>query len=49
VSVARDLAQSAVIEDRADPDWARLIAEADHALLSGHAQRAFTLLTRVID
>jgi beta-glucosidase len=49
VSVARDVAQSAVIKDRADPDWARLIADADHALISGHAQRAFTLLTRVID
>jgi beta-glucosidase len=49
VSVAHDLAQSAVIKDKANPDWARLIADADHALLSGHAQRAFTLLTRVID
>jgi beta-glucosidase len=49
VSVAHDLAQSEVIEDKANPDWARLIADADHALLSGHAQRAFTLLIRVID
>jgi beta-glucosidase len=49
VSVARDVAQSAVIKHGAPPDWARLIADADHALLRGHTQRAFTLLARVVD
>jgi beta-glucosidase len=49
VSVARDLAQAAVTADTAAADWARLIAEADHALLAGDTQAAFTLLTEVVD
>jgi beta-glucosidase len=48
VSVARDLAQAAVTAGRADADWARLIANADHALLTGDAEAAFTLLTQVV-
>jgi beta-glucosidase len=48
VSVARDLAQAAVTAGTADADWAQLIAEADHALLTGDSQAAFTLLTRVV-
>ena len=48
VSVARDLAQARVTAGTADADWARLIANADHALLTGNAETAFTLLTQVI-
>ena len=39
VSVARDVAQAAVVAGRARADWARLIADADHALLAGDAPR----------
>ena len=39
VSVARDLAQARVAAGTADADWARLIANADHALLTGNARR----------
>jgi beta-glucosidase len=48
VSVARDLAQAAVTARTADAGWARLIADADHALVSGDAGAAFALLTRVV-
>jgi beta-glucosidase len=47
VSAARDRAQAAVIAGTADADWARLIAEADHALLTGDVGAALTLLARV--
>jgi beta-glucosidase len=46
VSVARDAAQAAVVEGRAPADWAKLIADADHALLTGDPAKAFTLLVR---
>jgi beta-glucosidase len=44
---ARDAAQKAVIAGRAHPDWARLIADADHALARGDQGRAYGLLRRV--
>ncbi|HLL67370.1 MAG TPA: glycoside hydrolase family 3 N-terminal domain-containing protein [Micromonosporaceae bacterium] len=47
VSVARDLAQASVVAGRAPADWARLVADADHALALGDAARALTLLSRV--
>jgi beta-glucosidase len=47
VSAARDRAQAAVIAGKADAEWARLIAEADHALLTGDVGAALTLLSRV--
>ena len=48
VSVARDVAQTRVTAGKADADWARLIANADHALLTGDADAALTLLTQVV-
>lgn len=44
---ARDAAHKAVLAGRARPDWARLIADADHALASGDEGRAYLLLRRV--
>jgi beta-glucosidase len=45
-SVARDLAQAAVVAGRAPSGWAALIADADHALLVGDPARALALLAR---
>ncbi|HEX8631493.1 MAG TPA: glycoside hydrolase family 3 protein, partial [Catenuloplanes sp.] len=47
VSVARDLAQAAVVAGSAAPGWAALVADADHALAAGDPARAVWLLTRV--
>jgi beta-glucosidase len=47
VSLARDAAQDAVVAGRAAAGWERSIADADHALLTGDAVTAFTLLARV--
>jgi beta-glucosidase len=47
LGVARDAAQSAVVQGRAPADWATLIADADRAQLTGDPVRAFTLLGRV--
>ncbi|TDC36442.1 glycoside hydrolase family 3 protein [Micromonospora sp. KC213] len=44
---ARDAAQNAVVAGRARSDWARLIADADHALARGDEGRAYWLLRRV--
>ncbi|MBA9003323.1 glycoside hydrolase family 3 protein [Thermomonospora cellulosilytica] len=44
---ALDKAQAAVIAGRAPADWARLIADADHALLTGDRDRALKLLAQV--
>ncbi len=44
---ARDAAQQAVLAGRARSDWARLIADADHALALGDVGRANRLLRRV--
>jgi beta-glucosidase len=46
VDQARDRAQAAVLAGRAPADWAKLIADADHALLTGDQARAYALLTR---
>ncbi len=46
VSVARDVAQAAVVAGTAPADWARLVADADHALTAGHPGRAMALLVR---
>jgi beta-glucosidase len=46
VSVARDVAQAAVVAGRAPGDWAQLVADAEHALMSGHPVRAMALLAR---
>jgi beta-glucosidase len=46
VSVARDLAQAAVVAGHAPADWAKLIADADHALLTDDAAEAYGLLVR---
>jgi beta-glucosidase len=46
VSVARDIAQTAAIAGTASANWARLIADADHALLIDDPVRAFALLRR---
>ncbi|MFR9776571.1 glycoside hydrolase family 3 N-terminal domain-containing protein [Micromonospora sp. MS34] len=47
LGVARDAAQAAVVRGDAPADWAALIADADHAQLSGDPVRAFALLARV--
>jgi beta-glucosidase len=44
VSVARDVAQAAVVAGNAPADWAKLIAHADHALLTGDDTQAYALL-----
>ncbi|MGW1022340.1 glycoside hydrolase family 3 protein [Streptomyces sp. NPDC002577] len=46
VSGARDAAQASVVAGGAPGDWARLIADADHALLAGDPVTAYTLLRR---
>jgi beta-glucosidase len=48
VSVARDVAQAAATAGRAPANWARLIADADHALATGRPARAFALLGRAV-
>ncbi|WP_446220054.1 glycoside hydrolase family 3 protein [Micromonospora sp. IBHARD004] len=47
VSLARDEAQEAVIAGRAAANWAQLIADADHALLTGNEGQALKLLKSV--
>ncbi|WP_433310352.1 glycoside hydrolase family 3 N-terminal domain-containing protein [Micromonospora chersina] len=47
LGVARDAAQAAVVRGSAPANWAALIADADHAQLTGDPVRAFTLLVRV--
>jgi beta-glucosidase len=44
---ARDRAQAAVVAGRAPADWAKLIADADHAALTGNTAKAYALLARV--
>ncbi|MCW2940587.1 MAG: glycoside hydrolase family 3 protein [Actinomycetia bacterium] len=46
VSRARDAAQANVVAGRAPADWAALIANADHALLTGDPTKALALLER---
>jgi beta-glucosidase len=46
VSRARDAAQANVVAGRAPANWAQLIADADHALLTGDPSKAFALLVR---
>jgi beta-glucosidase len=46
VATARDAAQARVVAGRAPGDWARLIADADHALLTGDPLTAYRLLVR---
>jgi beta-glucosidase len=47
VDQARAGAQAAVLAGGARSDWAKLIADADHALLTGDSDRAYALLSRV--
>ncbi|MFI7431209.1 glycoside hydrolase family 3 protein [Micromonospora sp. NPDC049836] len=47
LAVARDAAQDAVVRGDAPENWAALLADAEHAQLSGDPVRAFTLLVRV--
>ncbi|MGC5021363.1 glycoside hydrolase family 3 protein [Micromonospora sp. DT47] len=47
VSLARDEAQEAVIAGRAPANWAQLIADADHTLLTGNQGQALKLLKSV--
>ena len=47
VAAARDIAASAVVAGRASADWARSVAEADHALIAGDPRTAFALLAGV--
>jgi beta-glucosidase len=44
VDAARDAAQAAVVAGRADPRWAALIANADHALAAGNPAAALASL-----
>jgi len=46
MSVARDIAQAHAVAGTAAPGWARLIADADHALADGRAAQAYVLLAR---
>jgi beta-glucosidase len=46
VSQARDRAQAAVVAGRAPADWARLIAQAEHAGLSGQRGTELALLAK---
>jgi len=46
MSVARDLAQARAVAGTAPAGWARLIADADHALADGRAAQAYVLLAR---
>jgi beta-glucosidase len=47
VDQARGRAQAAVLAGRAPADWAKLIADADHALATGDPGQAYALLNRV--
>lgn len=47
VSLVRDLAQQKVVAGHGSPDWARYVADADHALLTGDPVQAVVLLSRV--
>jgi beta-glucosidase len=47
LDLLRDAAQHAVVSGHASPDWARFIAEADRAQLTGDDAKAFVLLLRV--
>jgi beta-glucosidase len=47
VDQARDRAQAAVLAGRARADWAKLIADADHAVATGDTGKAYELLNRV--
>jgi len=47
VSLARDVAQAAVVAGRARPGWQKLIADAEHAAESGDTTTAVRLLLRV--
>jgi beta-glucosidase len=44
---ARDRAQAAVVAGTAPANWAKLIADADHALLTGDTAKAYALLAQV--
>ncbi|OAH15652.1 glycoside hydrolase family 3 protein [Streptomyces jeddahensis] len=46
VARARDAAQASAVAGTAPADWARLIADADHALLTGDPEKAYRLLRR---
>jgi beta-glucosidase len=46
ITVARDAAQQAVIAGRAPANWRSLLADAEHALMSGHRLTAWLLLIR---
>jgi beta-glucosidase len=46
VEQARERAQAAVLVGRAPADWARLIADAEHALLRGDSGKAYALLVK---
>jgi beta-glucosidase len=46
VSVARDVAQARAVAGTAAAGWARLIADADHALADGRADQAYALLVQ---
>lgn len=48
VSLARDLAQQAMVAGSAVPDAAALSADAEHALMSGDGRGAVALLARVL-
>jgi beta-glucosidase len=47
VSAARDAAQNAVVSGHAAAGWQKLIADADHALLTGDTVTALALLAKV--
>jgi len=47
VDQARDRAQAAVVAGKAPANWAKLIADADHALLTGDTAKAYALLAQV--
>jgi len=47
ISMARDAAQNAVVSGHAAPGWQKLIADADHALLTGDTVTALALLAKV--
>jgi beta-glucosidase len=46
MGVARDTAQTAVLDGRAPADWAALIANAEHALQAGQSAKALALFQR---
>src|SRR6266540_5217525 len=47
VDQARDRAQAAVVAGKAPANWAKLIADADHALLTGDTAKAYALFAQV--